>query len=288
MEEYIKMLFKDVAETVVELIRRAETVLPEDVEAALKQARKVESNETARKQLDNILENIRISREKSIPLCQDTGILKFYLGIGENLNIGINQIISGILKGSKRAMDEVPLRPNLVDPITRELADSLLIEQEILPEKDYLELVVLPKGAGSENMSCFKMLNPSDGVDGIKKFILDSVKKAGGNPCPPVILGIGIGGSAENAMVLAKRSLLRKLDEKNQGKDIAKLEDKILQEVNALGIGPMGLGGDTTCIGVNIEIAGCHIASLPVAVNIQCWANRRAGVRVYKNRIKWF
>jgi fumarate hydratase subunit alpha len=186
----------------------------------------------------------------------------------------------------KVASKEIPLRPNIVHPISRKNsgdntgAGVPVIEFEVLDGKDFIEISVLPKGAGSENMSALRMLNPSEGIVGIKKFVLDTVAAAGSNPCPPTIVGIGIGGTADRAMLLSKRALLRSLDSRNSDAAMAKLEKELLTDVNQLGIGPMGLGGKTTSLGVCVEYSFCHTASLPVAVNIQCWANRKAKARI--------
>ncbi len=284
-----------ISETVVELLRRAEVSLPEDVEKALERAYKNEKEKIARIQLREILDNVRHARKNNIPMCQDTGIPIFYLKIGNKLRTDLDLIEESIVDGVKKATEEIPLRPNVVNPLTRENSGDNtgigipIIEIEILKGKSYLEITALPKGAGSENFSAIKMLNPSDGVNGIRRFVIETVASAGGNPCPPTIIGVGIGSSADGAMKLAKKALLRKIDSNNpnENKEIAKLERELLWEINKLGIGPMGLGGRTTSLAVNIQSAYCHTASLPVAINIQCWANRRASARIYEDGVEF-
>ena len=281
-----------ITETVVELLRRAEVSLPGDVEKALKRAYRAEKEEIARMQLKTILDNVRYARMNNIPMCQDTGVPVFYLRLGGGLEIDLNLIEESIRRGVKKATSRIPLRPNIVHPLTREnsgdnTGDGIpVIDIEFLGDKDYLELTVFPKGAGSENMSAFRMLNPSEGVEGVKGFVLDTVASAGGNPCPPTIVGVGIGGSAEGAMKLAKKALLRGINP-HEDEGIAGLEGELLKEINKLGIGPMGLGGKTTSLAVNIELAYCHTASLPVAVNLQCWANRKASARIHVDGVEY-
>jgi len=282
-----KQLIRD---TVVKLFRQAVTSLPRDVECALEKAYKWEKSKISRIQLNAILENVKLAGKCSIPMCQDTGIPLVYVKIGEKTGVKFLDLRKSIAEGIKLATKEIPLRPNIVHPLSRKNTGdntgiSRNINIEILPEKDYIDITVFPKGAGSENMSFLKMLNPSDGIDGIKKFVLESVVKAAGNPCPPTIVGIGIGGSSDIAMKLAKTALLRPLKEKNKDNKIASLEKELLEKINSLGIGPMGLGGRTTALKVNIEYEYCHTASLPVAINMGCWANRYSTARIYKNRV---
>jgi len=246
---------KTITEAIVELLRRAETDLPRDVEVALKRAYAKEKSELGKIQLREILKNIKLARKNSIPICQDTGIINFYVGLGTGV---INDNIEDILvNATKLATEKIPLRPNAVDPLTRKNSNDNTgigipnIELRILRDRDYIEITALPKGAGSENMCKLRMLKPSDGMEGIKKFVLESVAEAKGNPCPPVIIGIGIGGSSDLATRLAKRALLRKIGERNVDKEIAELERELERDINRLGIGPMGLGGVVTCLGVN-------------------------------------
>ena len=200
---------------------------------------------------------------------------------------GVIDIIFKIKEGVKRATKEIPLRPNVVHPLTRENfgtnvglnAPFINIEFDENLNRE-IEITVFPKGAGSENMSALKMLKPSDGVEGIKKFVLETIADAGGKPCPPIVVGVGIGGTADIALKLAKKALLRDIGERHKDKQVAELEKELLEKINSLGIGAMGLGGDITALDVFIEIAGCHTASLPVGICIQCWADRKATKRI--------
>ncbi|MCL7412819.1 MAG: fumarate hydratase [ANME-2 cluster archaeon] len=257
------------------IIRQAETSLSNDVIEALKNARDQESEGRARAQLDAILENIRIADTRTIPMCQDTGILVFFVEIGRDACIDFD-MEEAIRKGVRQATKSVPLRPNAVEPLTRQnsgdnTGDGLPDINYSFVDSKTITITVAPKGAGSENMSAIRMLKPSQ-VDSVKQFVVETVFRAGGMPCPPIIVGVGIGGSFDKAARLAKHSLLRDLN------DMDDFELEILEAINSLGIGPMGLGGRTTALAVHVEKAHCHTASLPVAVNIQCWANRHASV----------
>ncbi len=265
---------------IVELIREAQTKLPLEVERALRKAYDSEENEIARLQLKNMLENIKLARELSLPICQDTGIPYFFVELGKNKTK--KEIEEAIIEGVKLATEEVPLRPNVVSPLTRENSGNnvgyrMPIINWKFSDKSYTEIIYFPKGAGSENMSRLKMLRPNESIE---DFVLKTVKKAQGNPCPPTIVGIGIGGSFDFSAKLAKEALIRDFSEQNSNENIAKLEERLLRKINALGIGPMGMGGKTTCLKVSIEVASCHTASLPVAVNLQCWAHRIAKMKI--------
>ncbi len=277
--------YEDVAQSVVDLLLRAETRLPDDVTAALTDAYMRETDPTARAQIEAILENIELAATRKVPICQDTGILIFFVEIGRDCTIDFN-IKDAIRDGVKKATEIVPLRPNAVHPITREPSGNvgIGIPDIILDitEGDRVRITVLPKGAGSENVSRLAMLNPSQVAD-IKRFVLETVADAGGKPCPPAIVGVGIGGSFDKAARLAKKALLREICNNTSGVAACIMDDfelEILDAINSLGIGTMGLGGDITALAVHIEYAHCHTASLPVAVNIQCWANRRASVEL--------
>lgn len=282
-----------ITETVSELLKRAVTDLPEDVVSALEKARRKEGFENAKTQLATILENIECARKNGSPICQDTGIPVVYTGVGSRAEVDIGIIEEAIMEGVKNATRSIPLRSNAVHPLTRKNSGDNtglgvpVIEIEFLKGVDYLEITVLPKGAGSENMSRLCMLKPSEGVKGIKRFVLESVASAGGNPCPPVIVGVGIGGTADKATKLSKKALLRRISSRHADKDLSLLEEDLLESVNNLGIGPMGLGGDTTALAVHAEYAFCHTASLPVAVNLQCWANRRASARIREKKAEF-
>ncbi len=233
-------------------------------------------------QLKAILDNVDIAGRIVKPICQDTGVPIFYVKVGNVLH---GNIAKAIEDGVAEATKKVPLRPNAVHPITRKNPGNNVgrnmpyINYKIIPEP-YIEITALPKGAGSENMSALAMLVPSQGMKGIKEFVLNTVVKAGSNPCPPTVIGVGIGGSADISMKLAKEALLRPITKRHEEPEIANLEIELKEALNMLGIGPMGLGGKTTVLGVNVEYAYCHTASLPVAVNVQCWAARRATCRI--------
>jgi len=272
-----------VEDVVVEMLRKAVTKLPRDVEEALRRAHEGETDEVPRTQLGTILENIRLAEEGVTPICQDTGVQIFFVRQG---TLATGDLVGAIGRGVARATKEVPLRPNTVHPITRKNHGDNNGERmpyiNLLPSGNpYLELTVMPKGAGSENMSAMAMLTPSQGLKGIKRFVLETLVKAGGKPCPPIIMGMGIGGSADISIHIAKEALLRPLDERHPDPAIAALEEELMSALNDIGIGPMGLGGGTTLLGLNIETAHCHTASLPVAINIQCWAARRCTARIH-------
>lgn len=265
-----------ISNVVEELLNRAVTGVPPDVLDALKRARKKETNALARGQLDAILENLSLDG----PICQDTGMPIFFVE-GPDFR-GVEK---GIHEGVSNASETVPLRPNAVDPLSRENLGNLPIIY--FEPGEELKLTVLPKGAGSENMSALFMLKPAQGLEGIREAIIDTVKEKAKNACPPIILGIGIGGTAERAMLLSKLALTGRLDERNGDMTLDQLEQELLKKINKLGIGVMGLGGDTTCLGVRIRKEPCHTASLPLAITIQCWADRRASAVIRGDRVDY-
>ncbi len=266
--------FERLVKVVEQLIVKAHTEIPEDVEKALRIAYEAEESEIARKNLGIILENLEIAKKSGVPICQDTGLPIFFVEIGRDLRLDFD--IKKVVSVAIRNMTQKILRPNAVHPMTRaNSGDNTglgvpIVNCEIV-DGDRLRIVYFPKGAGSENVSMLRMLLPME-ARRIKDFVVEVVANAMGLPCPPVIVGLGIGGSFDLSAKLAKKALLRRLDSMND------FELEILDAVNDLGIGPMGLGGKTTALAVLSEIAHCHTASLPVAVNIQCWANRRAEV----------
>jgi fumarate hydratase subunit alpha len=271
-----------IEDTVVELLRLAVTKLPADVEAVLKRIFDEENAPASRMQMKAILENLKLAEETGTPLCQDTGIHVFFVKLGAECG-DIEPIIR---RGVERATKEVPLRPNAVHPVTRKNPGTNLgVHMPYIyyePGTDgCLEITVMPKGAGSENMSQLAMLTPSAGEKGIKQFALDTILRAGSNPCPPILIGMGIGGSADICMGLAKKALLRPIGSSNPDPDMARLEKELYGALNGIGIGPMGLGGKNTLLGFHIEHAFCHTASHPVAINIQCWAARKATARIH-------
>jgi fumarate hydratase subunit alpha len=274
--------------TVIELLKDSSTKLPQDVKEALNKAYEVEEG-PAKAQLEAILKNVKMAEETSTPLCQDTGVHIFFVKLGDIGNPKLEKKLPSIIIDAVReATKTVPLRPNAVHPLTRKNPGDNV--GEYMPyvnytpvDTDYIEITAMPKGAGSENMSRVAMLNPSDGLKGIKKFALDTVVGAGSKPCPPTIIGLGIGGSADISIKLAKTALLRPIDQRHSDPTVAALEKEFFEAFNALRIGVMGLGGKTTVLGVNAEVGHCHTASLPVAINVQCWAGRKATARIYKD-----
>ncbi len=275
----VKLL--ETREKIIEnLLRVANTKLPEDIGWALEAAAGWESNSVAATQLAAIMENVRKAEHLGKPMCQDTGIPIFY--VRGKIDGDIARDISQAVSNSTSA---IPMRPNTVDPILRtnygnNLGEGMPCIHYIPTNDDFTEIAVLLKGAGSENMTKLKMLNPSDGITGVKKFIIDSVIEAGGRPCPPDIVGVGIGGTADECTAMAKRALLEPLDMEDPDPEIQVLEEELFVKINQSGLGPMGLGGNTTVLGVKIRKSACHTASLPVAVNIGCWATRRAVARI--------
>lgn len=259
----------------VRAMREAECSLPADVLSAIRRATLAETGTVARGELSNILENIARAEELGVPVCQDTGVPVVYLTVPPDVPLS-GDLLDAVADGIRISTREVPLRPNVVDPVTREnTGDNTgpgMPEIHVRPG-GRLAVTVLPKGAGAENMSRIAMLLPTN-QDTIERFVVETVLIAGGRPCPPVILGVGIGGTFTGAAALAKEALLEPVDRMDP------YEQQICDAVNTLGIGPMGLGGDTTALAVKVKTAACHTASLPVAVNVQCWACRRSTVEV--------
>jgi fumarate hydratase subunit alpha len=280
----IENICEDVA---VKLLQLAVIRLPQDVKEALQRAYLEEKSEVGKTQLKAILDNIELAEKTNAPVCQDTGVIIFYVKAGAQTK-GLNKIEEVLRKATQRATKEVPLRPNAVDPFTQKNTGENtgryipFIHWNIVPGKD-VEITVFPKGGGSENVCALGMIDPGQGVEGLKKFVVDAVIKAGAKPCPPTILGVAVGGGADIVMKLAKAALLRPINQPNPDPEIAKLEKELLEAVNMTGIGPMGLGGKFTVLGVNVDYAHRHPASYPVAVAFQCWAARRASARIYSD-----
>lgn len=271
---------EQIANAVCEIYKEAAIILPTDVKNALKNAYDVEESDIAKLNIKSILDNIDIAEEKGIPMCQDTGLPIIFVKLGK---VEVENLQEGIIEGVKKATQTVPLRTNVVDPLTRKntgnnIGKSIPQINVELSDKPELELTVFPKGFGSENNNKLAMLLPGEGIDGIKKFFKEAIISAGGKPCPPTVIGVGIGGSSDMIMKLAKKALLRPVGDKNEDKRLANLEDELLTIANDTGIGPMGLGGKTTTLGVNIELADTHTAGLPVGVCVQCWAARHASI----------
>jgi len=266
------------------LIKQAVIYLPEDVKQALRKAYVEETSATGKTQLKAILCNIVLAEERQVPMCQDTGTLNFYVKAGAQVK-DLDKVEEALLSATRKATREIPLRPNAVDPFTQKNSGDNTgrftprVYWEIVAG-DSLELTVMPKGGGSENVCATKMVPPSEGICGLKKFVVDAVINAGAQPCPPTILGVAVGGGADVALSLAKKALLKPLSEANADPAIARLEQVLLEAVNMTGIGPMGLGGKTTVLGVHVDYAHRHPASFPVAVAFNCWAARRASARI--------
>jgi len=262
--------------------------IPSDVVSALQRALGRETSSSARGILETILKNIDVAGETSNLVCQDTGLPIYKVRIGAGCSVDGLRLRQAIIRGCERATIEHPLRSSIVHPLNRRNNQTSSGEKMPAIEFDfhggeYVEITMIPKGSGSENMSFLKMCLPADGIDGIKRFVIESVFHSGGNPCPPTIIGVGIGGTADLCVKLAKDAIVRPLGTPNPDPEVARLENDLLEMVNQLGIGPMGLGGNTTCIGVNVEMAYTHMTLNPVAVNTQCWAARRAVGRVWPN-----
>lgn len=250
--------------------------LDDSVLKSLEYNKSREENDVAINILDILIENAEIAKNKSIPLCQDTGMAVFFVKVGQDLHIKGKNISSAINEGVRKGYTEGYLRKSVVSPIDRiNTGDNspAIIHYDIV-DGDCLEIEFAAKGFGSENMSKLKMLKPSDGIEGIKQFILDTVKEAGPNPCPPIVVGVGIGGTVDKCSVIAKKALFREIGKHNSEDDIKNLEIEMLEKINSLGIGPQGLGGNTTALAVNIETFPTHIAGLPVVVNINCHSSR--------------
>jgi fumarate hydratase subunit alpha len=273
------MNFADIENGIIELIRKAETDLPKDVVDSLKKAYEIEEG-VAKTQIEAILTNIDLAKKSKRPMCQDTGIQTFFVSVGINFP-HIEKLKDIIINGVRNGTKEIPLRPNTVDPFTNENhKDNTGLQIPYITwefvEGSEVQITALPKGGGSENMSKLGMLKPGVGIEGVKDFVVEEMIKSAGNPCPPTVVGVGIGGGADLSLKLGKKALLRPIGERHKDKNIAKIEEELINRINASGIGPMGLGGKTTVLDVHIEKAHRHPASLPVGIAVQCWADRRA------------
>jgi len=266
-----------IRDTVERLFLEASTDLGKDVLGAIRKAASAEKTDLGRFALERIIENARVAREECLPLCQDTGMAVVFLEIGQDVHVTGGNLHDAVQEGVRRAYRKGHLRKSICDPLNRlNTGDNTpaVIHTEVIPG-NRIRIMVIPKGGGSENMSSVSMLLPAAGIEGIRKLIVNKVSEAGPNPCPPTIVGVGIGGTIEQAALLAKKALLRPLGRRNRrDRRLAKLEAETLKEINNLGIGPQGYGGKTTSLAVHVEMMPCHIASLPVAINIQCHAAR--------------
>ena len=267
-----------VTDAVARLCVRANTRLPDDVAAALAACRRTEPWPLARETLGLLQDNLALAETQDLPICQDTGMACVFVELGQEVHIQ-GSFEEAVHQGVRQGYGDGFLRKSIVgDPLRRVNTEDntpAAITVRIVPG-DQCTITVAPKGFGSENMSRLAMLKPADGVEGVKQFVVETVRLAGPNPCPPIVLGIGIGGSFDKVAALAKHALLRPLDEANPDPFYAALEDELLERINALGIGPQGFGGRTTCLGLAIETAPTHVAGLPVAVNVSCHVTRRA------------
>ncbi len=266
-----------ITETIEKLCIEANESLPGDVREALDNCRASETNELARGILDNIIENYKIADSEHVPICQDTGMACIFLEIGQDVHLTGGDLYTAVNEGVRRGYEKGYLRKSVVaDPVRRgNTGDNspAVITTDIVPG-DKVKITVAPKGFGSENMSAIRMFKPSAGIEGIKDFVVETVKIAGPNPCPPMVVGVGIGGNFDRVALLAKRALLRPIDTHHPDPYYAELEDELLDKINSLDIGPQGFGGVTTALGLNIETMPTHIAGMPAAVNISCHVTR--------------
>jgi len=271
----------DVTKAVKRMCMEANFYLGADVLKAFDEALKIEKSPAGISVMEQLIENAEIAKSEQVPMCQDTGFAVFFVELGQDVHITGGNLVDAINEGVRQGYTEGYLRKSIVsDPIKRiNTKDNTpaVIHTEIVPGEN-LKITIAPKGGGSENMSGLKMLKPSEGINGVKDFVIERVSQAGSNPCPPIVVGVGIGGTFEKAAYLAKKALLRPLGEHNPDPDTAALEKELLEKINNLGIGPQGFGGRVTALAVSVEKHPCHIASLPVAVNINCHAHRHKEV----------
>ncbi|MBL4933877.1 fumarate hydratase [Clostridium paridis] len=271
----------EIIEAVKKICIDSNHYLSKDIRNVLNKSKEEETFPIAKEMLEKIILNSNIAEKENMPMCQDTGMAVIFVELGQDVHVVGGNLYDAINEGVRKGYEEGYLRKSVVkDPINRvNTGDNTpaVIHLDIVPG-DKIKIVIAPKGFGSENMSRIKMLKPSDGVQGVKDFIIETVKLAGPNPCPPIIVGVGIGGTFEKAAEISKRALLRNIEQRNENEFYRELEDEMLRKINELGIGPQGFGGKTTALGVNIEVFPTHIAGLPVAVNISCHATRHAEV----------
>jgi len=267
---------KEVEELVRRLFVEANLYLGEDVLEALRRALQQEESPVGREVLEELLENAEVARRERLPICQDTGLAVVFVELGQEVRMVGGDLYEAINQGVRRAYKEGYLRKSVCHPFSRKNTGDntpAVVHLEVVPG-DEVRIIAAPKGGGSENMSRVVMLTPAAGKEGVVRYVVERVRESGANPCPPIVVGVGIGGTLEQAALIAKKSLLRPLGEHHPDPEVAALEEEILRRVNALGIGPQGYGGKITALAVHVEMVPCHIASLPVAVNIQCHAHR--------------
>lgn len=271
---------RDVIDAVAAMCIKANTELPDDVRAKLEQAMAAETSASAKEVLRQLLENADLARDTKLPLCQDCGLAVLFVEVGDDVRVVGGNLREAINEGVRKGYADGFLRKSACHPLTRANTGDgtpAIIHFDMVPG-DKLKLVYMAKGGGSENMSRVTMLAPAQGWEGVRKFVINRVAEAGPNPCPPTVIGIGIGGTFDHAARIAKKSLMRRLDDTHPDPDIAAREKELEDALNDLGIGPMGLGGRTTVLGVKIAMEPCHLASLPLAVNVQCHSQRHEEV----------
>ncbi|MBN1140201.1 MAG: fumarate hydratase [Deltaproteobacteria bacterium] len=282
-----KFSYQLVEDAAKELYIRALKFLPPDVREALKKASERETNPTAKEIFKTILANVELADKESMLICQDTGLPIYLVKVGTKFQVDCAKIAAALKEGAKRATVEHPFRSSSTHPITRvnpqtSVGEGLpILYWDFIEGSDVLDILMIPKGSGSENMSAMKMFTPADGVKALKKFVVDTVLQSGSNPCPPGVIGVGIGGTADLVSKLAKEAIARPVGSHNHDPYFAKMEDELLEAINSLGIGPMGLGGAVTTLAVHIEWAYTHITQNPIAINTQCWPARRARAKIY-------
>lgn len=272
--------YQEIVEAVAKLCEEANFYLGEDVKKAFEKALEEEVSPPGKDVLRQLIQNADLAAQEQVPMCQDTGVAVVFLDLGQEVQVGGGYLYDAINEGVRKGYQEGYLRKSMCHPFTRKNTGDntpAVIHTTVVPG-DKLQITVAPKGGGSENMSALRMLTPAAGREGVKKFVVETVEKAGPNPCPPVIVGVGIGGNFEEVALLAKKALLRPLGEPHPDLEIRTLEQEIFTEVNKLGIGPQGFGGRVTALAVHIEMLPCHIASLPAAVNINCHASRHKSI----------
>lgn len=279
-----EILADTITQAVAKLSKDANYYLTDDVTCALKKAINTEESPLGKEILETIVENVDLAKSTDVPLCQDTGMAVIFVKLGQDVHVVGGDIYEAINKGVAQGYTEGYLRKSVVnDPVFERVNTKdntpAIIHLEIVPG-DKIDITLAPKGFGSENMGALKMCKPSEGVEGVINFVVETVRTAGSNPCPPIVVGVGIGGTLEKATYLSKKSLIRPLGEPNPNERYAKLEAEILEKVNKIGIGPQGLGGRTTALAVHIDYYPTHIAGMPVAVNINCHASRHAHVEI--------
>ena len=267
---------KQITEVVKKLCIDSNLYLGEDVLKAFEKGKQMEESPVGKEMFDQLTENARIARDEKVAMCQDTGLAVIFVELGQDVHVAGGDFNAAIHEGVRQGYKEGYLRKSSCHPFTRKnVGDNTpaIIHLEMVPG-DKINITMAPKGGGSENMSTVVMMTPSEGVEGIKKRVVEWVKQAGSNPCPPVVVGVGIGGTFEHAALIAKKALLRTLGQKNPDPELAALEDELLTKVNNLGIGPQGLGGRITALAVHVNMVPCHIASFPLAINLNCHAQR--------------